>query len=497
MKLHLPSSLRVALMALYAVGSSAVAGTSTGGYSLSSNTTYRTLVGHTTQGECSWRDYSVWDDPGSSRIEDSEGEVHFIDNYYRFSYQLIFTIHSHHSCYKNAEGDRVSDGSNYSFTFTGVEDGQGNDITWNCSTESTPGVWILADSEITSPETPIVFRNYGNMVVDGCDHRYVYGRATSINADGIVSYTETLKHFNSELYKNPGITSMPSVGFDMLVKDTKSFTFRNGYTEANGVLASNADLIRFQNVDKIVFENNTMKNDGNGIVYNVNFEIDGAQNVIFSKQTSDATLIAYCHYDEAFKVSNVSDTLKISENSGVNLFYCPSTIEFKNIEHVLISDNNARFARGYNDHVSFVLENCGDFVFAGNTAEDGLFIKDNDGSSVTFRNSDSVTFSGNTYTSRLFDCRNAITFENVKNISFASNTATAGLLIGSSGISGGNGWSASGIEGTFDISSNNVTYTSSSDGAITAGFSLGPISISGVGVGDQRADLFTIGNNKI
>ena len=97
-----------------------------------------------------------------------------------------------YSCYENADGDRVSDGSNYSFTFTGVEDGKGNDITWNCSTEDTPGVWILADAELTSPEAPIVFRNYGNMVVDGCDHRYVFGKATGINSDGSVSY----KHYN-------------------------------------------------------------------------------------------------------------------------------------------------------------------------------------------------------------------------------------------------------------------------------------------------------------
>lgn len=494
MKLHLPTSLRAALLATLFFSASVQAGSIT----YENNEYYYTGADHDDNNNCYWRyGSSVWIDPEKTSIKDANGKSHDYDNSYIFDYQLIFTITSHHTC-ELIDGLIKNSKVEYTYQFTGNEDGLGKDITWNCSTNGTPGVWILATEGVTSAEKPIVFRNYGNMIVDGSQQAYYLVKASDYDENGNVIYTKTLKYFHYDspnevgyidpIYDSPADVSTTEgyLTFDLLVEDTASFTFRNGLTGSEGVLTNNAEVVRFNNVGEVAFADNTMLGSVGGIVYETDFYIDGATKVSFSGNTGTTSIAAYQSgtTDGVFSIANVSGEVKFTDNSSTNLFY-NSNVLFEHVGKVLIVDNSSRVLRLGNGRGVLSFNDCGEVVVEDNITASHLLISSFSSADVlSFVGCDRISISGNTYDDSLVK-DSPINMENVGDVVISGNKVSAGKLLGSTALT------VKGLSGSLTVDGNEMTQ---SDSYINAALNSGNVSISGAGEGTFRAKSFNISN---
>lgn len=398
MKLHLPLSLRAALLSLFFLPTAQAGSfeyTSPDYYYYMSNGT------HSDTGTCNAYQKSMWKDAGSSTITNAQGTKTTYDNYYVFDYALVYNLHSYHNCYIDESGSRVSSGG-CDYIFTGVTDGNGQNLTWTCSTDETPGVWILSSSKRTGTNNAAVFRNYGDMVVDGSRQQYYLATASGYDENGNVIYTKTLKNFSdAAIYATEGTNANASfigaVSFDLLVENTGSFTFQNGYTGGDGVLVHTAQFVTFNNVGSINFNNNTA--EGSGILRDTDFTVSVADNVTFSNNAGNGAAIAYNgeRTPNLFCISDVKGAVVFSGNTATNLFYNYST-NFTDIGSVSFINNSGRIYKGYNCTVTPVFTNVGALTISGNTATEALIYDTNKGSSVvSFVNCGDISIADNTY----------------------------------------------------------------------------------------------------
>ena len=493
MKLHLPLSLRAALLSLFAL-SSAPAFAGSFDYT-SADYYYEPASTHSNSGTCNTRQKSMWNSAGTTTLTNAQGVKTTYDNSYLFGYQLVYTVNSKHECYLDSNGTRQST-TEYTHNFTGDTDGGGKDITWNCSTETTPGVWILSSYERVKEDNPAVFRNYGNMEVDGCRQEYYLVKASGYDEDGNVIYTKELKNMNDRaLYRlGANMTNYLSyISFNLLVEDTESFTFRNGYTSSCGVLVANSGYVTFNNVGTVNFTGNVAGESG--IVEKTTFNINGANNVTFSNNKGTTAAIAYrASSSEAFNVSNVSGSVVFSENSANSLFH-NYTASFTDVNELYFINNTSRIYKTYNGVVTPVFTNVQKLVISGNTATECLILDDNlDGAKISFYNCGDIIISNNSYDRQLIDCTQGMVGENIKNFHIIGNTAADGHV-----ISGRNDYDYivfTGIGETFRIDGNSATcLPDSSTYERYAGMLNGELIVSGVSKDGERADLFSMSNN--
>ena len=169
-------------------------------------------------------------------------------------------------------------------------------------------MWILAHHDVTQ-EYPILLSNYGNIVVDSSRQQYHLQKAVGRNQEtGEMLYSREIVNMadGGIISRYVGTTaSITDVSFDLVVRDSESFTYKNAWTAGSASLVNGGEVVSFDNVESVIFLSNTAASDGDsaGIVKGADlvFEIKNASNVEFAENTGKNGAIA---------CSNKSFTLK-------------------------------------------------------------------------------------------------------------------------------------------------------------------------------------------
>lgn len=309
------------------------------------------------------------------------------------------------------------------------ENGGGADMTWQCSEFDaqgnllTPGVWIMSQQ---SYDTEAVFTNYGDMVISDCRQQWYRQTPRSISS-GVVTYGErqliNLKD-GAPFYEldNDGsaLMSISSLGFNVRVTDSDSFTYKNAYTSNTGAFVSGSRNVVFDGVKDITFSGNQAGYSG-AIAY-----------------AGDSTWRNISD-DTGFVVRNASGTVTFDNNScsgdvstGNGLFR-NYLVRFSNVNEVVFSNNQCRLFSNYNYSIYTGFENCNRIVFSGNGVEGLDYIISSgtgDGilgtGSMRFDNCGDIVFSGNILGKGLFS--SFPVFKDIDSLAFSGNTSSGTLL---------------------------------------------------------------------
>lgn len=480
MKLHLPLPLRSALVAAFACLSAAASEEIV--WTVDAPEGYRAVFRDCTQQsyQC---EYDSLMNTGTTGVKDSvTGVTKYIDNgaiYGCFYQQVERATHKH----------VLSTGTGYghSTTYQNVvltnEDGKGENITWNCSAEDSPGVWILASSDSTGTAA---FTNYGDMVVDGSRQQWIKKQAAALSNGVVTDWTYTTTNFSDHAL----FSGVSEIGFNLKVTDTDSFTYKNAYTSNRGAFVSGFKSIVFDNVNDITFSGN--RADVSGAIA---FASDRFWTQVYSEITDDT----------GFVVRNVSGTVTFDNNlSGGNVttgngLFRNYLVRFNNVTEVIFSNNQCRLFSNYNYPIYTGFENCDRIVFSGNGAE-GLnsIISSGVGSgifetgSMRFDNCGDIVFSDNIQGSCLFG--SFPVFHDIKSLEFCENVSSGTLLTRRSDAS----ITIGAVTDSFAIDDNVITG-SDQVGAIAAA----SMTVNGISKTDAsgeeitKANLVSISGNKV
>ncbi len=430
MKLHLPLSLRSALLvacaALAALPTSAtVAGVAGVG----------TYYDHSNSGEdCDWTLKSYWNT--------SYTTLNGVKYYDRIvmGYGHAFQVSS--SCVVTKTDNLIKHDKDIHPLVNVNLNGGGQDWGVQCTTFKengeleTPGVWILAKNSMTSASSPVTLTNFKDIVISDSRQQYFYEDAYIHTEDGVksIKYETTLKDFCD---RTPTIDAgcgaqILQVGFDLTVTDTNSFTYQNAYTAGTGsFLTLNKNTVIFDGVKTINFLNNHAVEEGG--IWLLAYEgasvtFSNAENITFAGNSSDVQgSIAWANQGNSptLAFSNVSGKVLFDGNGGNSLFRNVQTT-FTDVANLEFSNNKTNLWVAYNDtyevritgsdtvlfqnngsgtrkdiiydngrNIKFLVTDCVDVSFIGNEMAQYMFSSTVDGSSAVFTNNDSILFESN------------------------------------------------------------------------------------------------------
>ncbi len=454
MKLHLPLSLRSALLAVCALlpaspASALVADVGSYYYHRPSGT--------------HWELCSYW-----ARDYVTHNEVRYYDRI-TIGYQHAFQVSS--NCVVT-EGENVTTHAVDVHAFLTLnENGGGKDYTAQCSTYDdagnlvTPGVWILANSGM---ETSVTLTNYDDILISDSRQQYYF--------EDVYKEEDVVKYKAKELWdfseSSPTVAAecgaqIHQVGFTLTVTDTNSFTYQNAYTASTGSFQTiDQNAVLFDGVKNISFLNNHAVNEGGVWLMDSgasSITITNAENVTFSGNCSDVQgSIAWANQWTApvMTFSNISGKLLFDGNGGNSLFRNVSTI-FTNVANLEFSNNKTDLWIAYNSSYDVRITDCDTVLFKNNgtgTRSDVIY---DSGKDIDFLVSDcvDVRFVGNEVASNLFSSNvdgSSAVFTNNGSILFEGNRSTSGNIIAgrAPAFHGVNYWGAVGNHGVYSVDGN-------------------------------------------
>ncbi|MBR3903063.1 MAG: hypothetical protein IKJ29_05315, partial [Akkermansia sp.] len=444
MKLHLPSRLRIAVLAAFvsvftvapSYGDMSVQGSN--GYYAKGKCVKKKLSDGSYTYTDSYEWTSLWYDPGQGKYTLAQADGTFRDIKYDktiiFDWQYVYSRDMVHDC----PGD-----ISYTNTLHIDEDGGGNNYTWQCSkfddegNVTTPGVWILADTDSAVAR----FTNYGDMVVKDSRQESILRTIAGATekADGTIEYN----YVNNLRGIDGGkvIEKVSDISFSLAVTNTKSFTYDGGFTTGNGAFLSGSVSVLFDNLQNLTFSNNSA---------NIGSIVWASQSSVWSGD-----------HTGGFYVRNISGTASFNNNSG-QLFRNTHS-RYENVHELIFANNTHRLFASYNAPLYTEFEDCDKIVFSGNGREDATAIITNTRDSIyagytTFKNCGEIIFSGNIMENMLFDGATP-EITNVGSVKFINNTVCDGYLIHDIGGTSVD-MNITGVTDTFAIDNNNLTHLS-------------------------------------
>lgn len=523
MKLHLPLSLRSALLA-----ACFICGIS---HSVADTYTYTADAGYK---------YQVWTDPQYSEPTRSSNKdywnresssVSVNGKNYTFTNQILFnycfgyktdTIVEAESYINEAGEVRWNHDVSYRYYLPSSEqvgEGDNDDLTFQCSQfdESgnpvNPGVWILA----WQSDGGMSFRNYGDITVSDSCQQYILRQVAGIQVDGEgnaildgnghgipTSWENELFDMGDRKILDHGTSSgnvspLTSVGFNLSVADSKSFTFTRGYGK-NGAFANGSCDISFDGVHSVSFTDNEAKESG-GLLYGIgwNLSVTNAENVTFSGNSGAKSAIGHAYFNNnnkeraGFTLNTITGTALFENNRGEELFRTVDST-FSNVYELIFRNNLTRIWRGDNTTYTVEIHDCDTVLFKGNGSEGysgAIAANSSYAANVSFKNLDKLTFQGNKSAHYLFDAPVVLLFDEIGSVSFIDNTSTNGAVLGTDMVFDhiNRSFSIEGSEALNEGSAQSYSY-----GALFSGNKTGTLTVNGRENG--RAERFSVSGNR-
>lgn len=498
MKLHLPLSLRSALLAACIVYGTSHSKALAYSYTDTAPMEYGQEVGYNGDSvamssistECEWNEerippgvYSPVYKPGYTYVE-VDGKSYKIPNKYIFHY------------YYSYEMREV--GSNMEYSMPHIEQtgaGASDDLTYQCTKFDNggniliPGVWILSRH---SDGGKLSLKNYGDITVNDSRHQYYFCIPISLSEYRYEMHY--LKDMGCHVLFNSAASSL---GFNLSVTDSKSFAFTRGYG-VNGTFTSGACQIEFDHVGTVSFTDNVSTGDQGGLMYNFghgwNFSVINAENVEFSGNSnkSGGSAIGYCNPSSlgvggshaCFTLDTISGTALFENNSGSELFRTVDST-FANVHELVFRGNSTRIWRGYNTSYTVEINDCDSVIFEGNGSEEysGTIAANSiNEANISFKNLGDLIFRNNKTSHYLFDTSVKLISDGIDSVSFIGNSASDGAVLGADMVFDHITKSFL-IEDNHAVKEGDYTY-----GALFSGSSVGRLTVNGKE--DGRAEIF-------
>ncbi len=458
--------------------------------------------------------------PGSATFTDASGNEYTLYNRLYFNYAVGYKPSVTVTATSHTDSDGNVTWGHAIYEQVEILDehfsGKDEDLTFQCSRFdneghlTNPGVWIFSAQKYCEQTGGVSYVGYGDILVSDSRQQWFLDKVTGIQKDedgnAILDENENAipiwTREEHELNSTDGIVKKGSafnIGFNLSVENSDSFTFTRGYGR-NGAFANGSCDISFDRVASVNFTNNEAIDSG-GLLYGIgwNLSVTNAENVTFSGNSSAKSAIGHAYFDNnnkeraEFTLNLITGTALFENNSGEELFRTVDST-FSKVHELIFRDNQTRIWRGYNTTYTVKIHDCGTVLFEGNGSEGysgAIAANSSDAANVSFKNLGGLTFRNNKATRYLFDSPVELLFDEIGSVSFIGNSSANGAVLGTNMVFDhiDQSFSIEGSEALREGSAQSYSY-----GALFSGNNTGTLTVNGRENG--RAESFSVSDNE-